>query len=217
MKLTIRCLSLLLLISVKSVSTAQDFILDKNGREEKVRILGMNERKIEFRNYRQPSFDHRTFGYKKVNALAIKYENGSIVNGHGLPITNENYDYIKHNALSKTYFKKGIPALCFAGTFVIAGISLLGYGLNAKRELGKNPEWDQRSANYLIISGACTIIPAIPLGIVGSVLTFRGVKSRKKADALKPSVSFSPLIGPNIDYSGQAVNFKTGLTTTFIF
>ncbi len=217
MKLTSRCLILLMLVLIASVSSAQDFILDKNGREEKVQILGMTEKKIEFKNFRQPAFDHRVFGYKKTNALGIKYQNGTITNPYGQPITQESFDYMKFNAHSKWYFKKGIPALCFAGTFIIAGVSMLGYGLNANRETAKNPAWDQHSADYLVIAGGCTIIPGIPLGIIGSLLTVRGVKSRKKAEALKPTISFNPLISPGISYSGQAANFKTGLTATFVF
>ena len=196
----------LLLVFITAFTKAQDYILLKNGKEYKVKAMKKSEEITEFEKY--GSNRGRVYGLATKKIFAYKYESGNIIDEKGSSLTPPEFEYEKYARRSRVNMKKGIEMTSVAGGLFAVGGGLLAFGTyRLTAYAAQHPRYDTNVMIFPMIFGAGMCVASIPLFIIGPIKMKIAKKVKKKADELRPSMSFNPVLVPG----SNAFGFNAGM------
>ena len=186
---------------------AQDIILTKKGSEILVKVVKTGANVIEFSSYNHPKIK-RIFSFPTSHALAIKYNDGTFATINGRPITTAaEYDYEKYTLISNRNKKYGIGLLSAGGSLLSVGAALIVTGV----ALGNNRNSDFSQSFFPLFVVTFCAAAGIPLTIIGGARLAKAKKYKAKANEVKPTMSFNPMLSPAFNPGTGSVNFTAGI------
>jgi hypothetical protein len=126
------------------------------------------------------------------------------------------YEYWRNELRARNTLKPGKRLLIAGGTIVVTGLALVGIGVGY---LNINRNSTTGLTGMLTFSiGTFLLVPGTGLSVAGAILTARGLKYRRKANEIKPNLSFNPILfSPTQFGAGQARGMSPGLELSLSF
>lgn len=210
----------LLLFGFAVVSGAQDVIIFKTGEELKAKIAEVGLSEIKYKKADNPNGPLYTT--VKAEVFMIKYENGTrdvfTAPSFTAPQANseKTLDYEGYRRLYRKKLAGGIVMTAIGAPMIIPGLALTIAGFASMNN--PDPYYGNNGYNYgysnnndgqgLAIAGAVLLGAGIPLTVVGALKIKAAKRYKKKANEVKATMSFNPIVAPGS--FGQASNFRTG-------
>jgi len=208
-----------MLLSFAIAATAQDVIVFKTGEELKAKIAEVGLADIKYKKADNPNGP--TYTTLKNEVFMIKYENGTKDVFTAPSFTapqaqvEKTLDYESYRRLYRKKLAGGIVMTAIGAPMIIPGLALTiagfsymnnpdpyGYGYN------NGYGYYDNAGPGMAIAGAILLGAGIPLTVVGAVKIKAAKRYKKKANEVKATMSFNPIVAP--DNSGQAGSLRTG-------
>lgn len=140
--------------------------------------------------------------------FATKYSNGSIVDAKGYSMSAIEFEYRKLTDINRKKLKRGIATTVVTGTVVAGGLGIIGTGAFL---FNRNEGMDNTLGGMCLVLGSVVTAAAIPFTTIGAIQIRKAKKGLRKAEELKASMSFNPLLAPSINTGSYTMSLRMGM------